>query len=123
MTATLTDLGIAAARVAFVMGFVLNLGGLLTWVERKQSAVMQDRVGANRASILGIRLFGLFHPLADAIKMFTKEDFIPAKADKFLHTLAPFLSVFFALVAFAGIPFGDRLFLQNRVIDLQVAKI
>ena len=76
MTATLTDLGISVLRVAFVMGFVLNLGGLMTWVERKQSAVMQDRVGANRASILGFRLLGLFHPLADAVKMLVKEDFI-----------------------------------------------
>ena len=50
------DLGIAFGRVAFVMLFVLNLGGLLTWVERKQSAIMQDRIGANRASIFGIRI-------------------------------------------------------------------
>ena len=73
MSAVMVDLGIAFARVAFIMGFVLNLGGLLTWVERKQSAVMQDRVGAKRASILGLRLFGLFHPLADAVKMLTKK--------------------------------------------------
>src|SRR5438552_18144001 len=78
------DLSIAFGRVAFVMLFVLNLGGLLTWVERKQSAIMQDRIGANRASILGFRLLGLFHPLADAIKMLTKEDFRPARADRFL---------------------------------------
>jgi NADH-quinone oxidoreductase subunit H len=55
--------------------------------------------------------------------MFTKEDFIPANADWFLHTLAPFLSVFFAVVAFAGIPFGDQLVLGGRVIELQVAKV
>src|SRR5439155_1185630 len=48
------DLGIAFGRVAFVMLFVLNMGGLLTWVERKQSAIMQDRIGANRASIMGV---------------------------------------------------------------------
>src|SRR5947209_3250493 len=101
----------------------LNLAGFHTWVERKQSALIQDRIGANRASILGWRLMGLFHPLADAIKMFTKEDIIPAGADRVLHTLAPFFSVFFALVAFAGIPFGDRLVLGNLVVELQVAKI
>jgi NADH-quinone oxidoreductase subunit H len=66
---------------------------------------------------------GLFHPLADAVKMFTKEDIVPAGADKALHTLAPFFSVFFALVAFAGIPFGDRLVLGDRIIELQAAKI
>ena len=102
---------------------VLNLAGLHTWMERKQSAIIQDRIGANRASIFGFRVMGLFHPLADAVKMFTKEDIIPAGADKVLHTLAPFFSVFFALVAFAGIPFGDRLVLGDRVIELQVAKI
>jgi NADH-quinone oxidoreductase subunit H len=55
--------------------------------------------------------------------MFTKEDIVPAGADKRLHTLAPFFSVFFALMSFAAIPFGDRLILGDRVIELQVAKI
>src|SRR5438093_3447185 len=110
--------------LASIMFFgVMNLAGLHTWLERKQSAIMQDRIGANRASIFGLRAIGLFHPLADAVKMFTKEDIVPAGADRVLHTLAPFLSVFFALVAFAGIPFGDRLVLGNRVMELQVAKI
>jgi NADH-quinone oxidoreductase subunit H len=102
---------------------VLNLAALHTWLERKQSAIIQDRIGANRASILGFRLMGLFHPLADAIKMFTKEDLVPAGADRVLHTLAPFFSVFFALAAFAAIPFGDRLVFGGRVIELQIAKI
>ncbi|PYM29411.1 MAG: NADH-quinone oxidoreductase subunit H [Candidatus Rokuibacteriota bacterium] len=117
------DLGIAFGRVAFVMLFVLNMGGLLTWVERKQSAIMQDRIGANRASILGLRLFGLFHPLADAIKMLTKEDFRPARADRVLFGLAPFVSVFFALTAFASIPFGDTLRVGGREIPLQAVTL
>jgi NADH-quinone oxidoreductase subunit H len=117
------DLGIVFGRVAFAMMFVLNLGGLLTWVERKQSAIMQDRIGANRASILGFRVMGLFHPLADAIKMLTKEDFRPARADRFLFALAPFVSVFFALVAFAAIPFGDTLRLGDREIPLQAVTL
>ena len=120
---TAADLGIAFGRVAFVMLFVLNLGGLLTWVERKQSAIMQDRIGANRASIFGLRLMGLFHPLADAIKMLTKEDFRPARADRFLFSLAPFVSVFFALVAFASIPFGDTLRVAGREIPLQAVTL
>ena len=117
------DVGVAFGRVVFVMMFVLNLGGLLTWVERKQSAIMQDRIGANRASILGFRLMGLFHPLADAIKMLTKEDFRPARADKFLFSLAPFVSVFFALVAFASIPFGDTLRIGEREFQLQAVTL
>jgi NADH-quinone oxidoreductase subunit H len=117
------DVGVAFGRVVFVMMFVLNLGGLLTWVERKQSAIMQDRIGANRASILGFRIMGLFHPLADAIKMLTKEDFRPARADKFLFSLAPFVSVFFALVAFASIPFGDTLRIGEREFPLQAVTL
>jgi NADH-quinone oxidoreductase subunit H len=117
------DVGVAFGRVVFVMMFVLNLGGLLTWVERKQSAIMQDRIGANRASILGFRIMGLFHPLADAIKMLTKEDFRPARADRFLFSLAPFVSVFFALVAFASIPFGDTLRVGEREFQLQAVTL
>jgi NADH-quinone oxidoreductase subunit H len=117
------DVGIVFGRVLFVMMFVLNLGGLLTWVERKQSAIMQDRIGANRASIFGFRVMGLFHPLADAIKMLTKEDFRPAGADRFLFSLAPFVSVFFALAAFASIPFGDTLRVAGREIPLQAVTL
>ena len=103
---------------------VLNFAGFHTWVERKQSALIQDRIGANRADILGFRLLGVFHGIADAVKMFTKEDIIPEGADRTLHTLAPLFSVFFALVAFAAIPFGDRLILGGgRIIELQVVKI
>ena len=106
-----------------VLFAVLNLAGFHTWVERKQSALIQDRIGANRASIYGWTFMGLFHPLADSIKMFMKEDVVPAQVDKVLHTLAPFFSVFFALVAFAAIPFGDRIIVGDRVIELQIAKI
>ncbi|MGB7218616.1 MAG: complex I subunit 1 family protein [Vicinamibacterales bacterium] len=123
MTELMTDVAIKFA-VAFVMFFgVMNLAGLHTWIERKQSAIIQDRIGANRASIYGFTLMGLLHPLADAVKMFTKEDIIPAGADKVLHTLAPAFSVFFAMVAFAAIPFGDRLVIGDRIIELQAAKI
>ena len=80
---------------------------------------MQDRIGANRASIFGLRLWGLFHPLADAIKMLTKEEFYPARADRVLFGLAPFVSVFCALVAFASIPFGDTLSVAGREVPLQ----
>ena len=117
------DLLVKLTLAGIVLFAVLNLAGLHTWVERKQSALIQDRIGANRADIFGFRALGLFHALADAVKMFTKEDIVPAGADRTLHTLAPFFSVFFALVAFAAIPFGDRLILGDRVIELQVVKI
>jgi NADH-quinone oxidoreductase subunit H len=119
----LIDLAIAFGRVLFVMLFVLNVAALLGWVERKQSAIMQDRIGANRASIFGIRALGLFHPLADTLKMLTKEDFRPARADRLLFELAPFVSVFFALVAFASIPFGDTLQVAGRTVPLQAVTL
>ena len=104
---------------------VLNFAGFYTWVERKQSALIQDRIGANRADIFGFRLLGLFHGIADAVKMFTKEDIVPEGANKTLHLLAPLFSVFFALVAFAAIPFGPPLILGGveEPIKLQVASI
>ncbi len=118
------DLLIKLTLAGLVLFAVLNLAGLYTWVERKQSALIQDRIGANRADIFGFRALGLFHGIADAVKMFTKEDIVPRGADRSLHALAPFFSVFFALVAFAAIPFGDRLILgEARVIELQVVKM
>jgi NADH-quinone oxidoreductase subunit H len=114
---------IKLALAGIVFFAVLNLAGFHTWVERKQSALIQDRIGANRADIFGFRMLGMFHGVADVLKMFTKEDIVPAGANRNLHMLAPFFSVFFALVAFAAIPFGDRLIVGDRVIDLQVAKI
>jgi NADH-quinone oxidoreductase subunit H len=61
--------------------------------------------------------------IADPLKFLTKEDFIPPTGDKFLHTLAPCMALFTALVTFAVIPFGDVLVLGERVINLQVANI
>src|SRR5437868_4361373 len=110
-----------ASGTIFIM---FNIAGLLTWVERKQSAVMQDRIGANRASIFGFKALGLFHAIADVLKMLSKEEFIPQGANKFLFNLAPYLSVIFALVGFAAIPIGDRLILgNNHVVELQAANI
>lgn len=132
-------LGIA---ITFVLAFTVNqavmmFAALHTWIERKQSALMQDRIGANRARIVlpwkwaapinfllkPFNALGLFHPIADAIKMFTKEDFVPPSGDKFLHTLAPILSLTCAFLGFAAIPFGDTIHLFGRDINLQVAPI
>ena len=60
---------------------VAALAPVITWIERKQSAVMQDRIGANRADIAGITVLGLLHPLADVIKLLTKEDVVPDRRE------------------------------------------
>ena len=109
--------------VFFIFIFVFNTAALLTWVERKQSALMQDRVGANRASIFGLRLFGLFHIIADSLKMFFKEDFRPKGAERFIFSIAPGFSMFFALVAFATIPFADTLIVGGQKIAMQIASL
>jgi len=117
------DIWIKLALSAGTLFIMFNIAGLLTWVERKQSAVMQDRIGANRASIFGFKAMGLFHALADVLKMLSKEEFIPEGANKFLFNLAPYLSVTFALVGFAAIPIGGALILNNHVIQLQAANL
>jgi NADH-quinone oxidoreductase subunit H len=111
------------AKTTFIMTIVMTSGLLLSWVERKQSAIMQDRIGANRASILGISALGLVNNLADALKGITKEDYIPPKANKLLHTLAPFMACFTATAAFAVLPFGGEIRLPHldRAIPLVIA--
>lgn len=119
MTDILIKLGLAGGMILGMFG----VAGFLTWVERKQSAVMQDRIGANRASIFGFRAIGLFHAIADVLKMLSKEEFMPQGANKFLFNLAPYLSVTFALVGFAAIPIGGQLIVGDRVIELQAANL
>jgi NADH-quinone oxidoreductase subunit H len=120
----IVDLAIIVLKAVLVVVMVLNLAGILGWVERKGSALIQDRVGANRASIFGFAGLGLVNTLlADPVKFITKEDFIPASGDRFLHTLAPCMALFPALVTFAVIPFGDVLNLGERSINLQVANL
>lgn len=114
------DALIIFAKALFFLNAVLILTALLTWMERKQSAVMQDRIGANRATIFGIRAIGLFHIAADALKMFFKEDYVPRGADRVLHTIAPFAALFFALMSFAAIPFGSNIQIAGRDIALVV---
>jgi len=120
----IVDFAIIFLKAALVIGMVLNLAGILGWIERKGSALIQDRIGANRASIFGFAGLGLVNTLiADPLKFLTKEDFIPPAGDKFLHTLAPCMALFPALVTFAVIPFGDVLNLGERTINLQVANL
>jgi len=114
------DIGIVLAKIILALVWFLTLTLYLTWLERKESAVIQDRIGANRASIFGLRLIGLFQPFADAIKMIFKEDFVPAFSRKFLHTLAPFLSFFFVAVTISAMPFGDDVRIAGRTISLQI---
>jgi NADH-quinone oxidoreductase subunit H len=116
----MTDLGIVLIKIVLALVWFLVITLYLTWAERKESAVLQDRIGANRAQIFGLRLFGLLQPFADAIKMIFKEDFVPAFSRKFLHTLSPFLSFFFVAITVSAIPFGDDIRIAGKTISLQI---
>lgn len=120
MTETLYEMLIIFIKIVCAMIWLLACTLYLTWLERKESALIQDRIGADRASIFGIRIIGLFQPFADAIKMIFKEDFAPSFSRKFLHTMAPFISFFFVAITIAAIPFGDTLRIGNRTIHLQI---
>ena len=108
--------------VFLILALVMPLASLLTWAERRQSAMMQDRLGPNRANIGPIRLMGILHFVADALKMISKEDFVPEKAHRVLFSLAPILALAPVFIAFALVPFGPTIYPEEffRVIDLRV---
>src|SRR5713226_8515313 len=87
--------------IAVVLFVVLNLAAGLIWVERRLLALWQDRYGPNR-----VGPFGLGQIIADSVKLFTKEDWIPPFADKPVFVLAPAIIVATALISFAVVPFA-----------------
>lgn len=99
----------------YVVAFLMGMATILTWVERKQSAVMSDRIGANRAYLripftqVKLIWMGLFHGLADGAKMILKENFTPATYDRFCYHLAPWLVAVPVLLVFAVVPFGGSI--------------
>jgi NADH-quinone oxidoreductase subunit H len=118
------EIAIAVAKAVVILLIALQVMGLGVFFERKVSAIIQDRIGANRASILGFAGHGLINTLvADPIKFLLKEDVRPAGADRLLHTLAPVMAVIPAIAAFAVVPFGDVLEIGGRTINLQAAAL
>ncbi len=115
--------GAAAVKVLVLLNVIMGFTAMLTLAERKVSALMQDRIGPNRASVFGFAFDGLFHPVADGIKMLVKEDFVPAKAEKLLFTLAPFFALVPVLALFAFIPFGDYVMVFGYQVGLQIAQV
>jgi NADH-quinone oxidoreductase subunit H len=100
------SLGFIITSIIILLTFAITLliATYSTYAERKVAAFMQDRIGPNRAGPLG-----LAQPLADAVKMFLKEDFIPAQANKWLFIAGPCLAMLTALMSSAVIPFGDSI--------------
>ena len=100
--------------------FILSLTVAMysTLFERKFAAFFQDRFGPNRAG-----KWGLLQPLADGIKLFFKEEFVPSSADKLLYVLGPSLSMFVALLTTAVIPWGTPVIIGGKQYTLQVADV
>jgi NADH-quinone oxidoreductase subunit H len=134
------DLLVYVVFMGYAIGVMLGIATLFTWVERKQSAIMADRIGANRCYIripfTNIKLvwMGLFHGIADGAKMLLKENFTPTTYDRFCYNLAPWLAAVPVLVVFAVIPFGGTIvpgdlipplrdFFGERSYSMQVAKL
>ncbi len=100
--------------VAFVALLVSVM--MMVWFERKVIADMQNRIGPNRAGP-----WGLLQTLADGIKLFFKEDLLPAQADRRIFRLAPYLAIVPAFLSFAIVPVGGVVHIAGHAVSLQVA--
>ena len=111
-------------KTLFIIFVVVGaLAPVITWIERKQSALMQDRIGANRADIAGITILGLLHPAADVLKLLSKEDVVPAGANRVMHLIAPVIAAVPAIIAYAVIPFGAVYAFGDTTVNLVVADL
>jgi NADH-quinone oxidoreductase subunit H len=108
---TSRDFIILIIKIVVIFGAVMNVVGLLSWIERKVMARVQMRPGPTR-----VGPFGLLQPLADLLKFVFKEEVIPTQANKFLYIAAPLISLIPAFLTFAVVPFGPSL----QVTDLSV---
>ncbi len=109
---------ISLIKIVLVLLVILTVVANLVYVERKVSAFIQNRIGPNRVGPLG-----LLQSPADVLKLFIKEDIVPTNANRFIHTLAPIISITVALVTFAVIPFGNTIELFGYTIHLMIADV
>ena len=106
-------------KILIIMFGVLVLGAAIAvYAERRVSAFIQERVGPNRVGPGGI-----LQPFADVVKLVMKEDIVPRQANRFIHDLAPIISISIALSTFAIIPFGNTIELFGRHIKLMIADV
>jgi NADH-quinone oxidoreductase subunit H len=105
-------------KYAVMFGLFINIAPVMVWVERRGAGLIQDRPGPNR-----VGPFGLFQPLADALKFMFKEDVTPALADKPLYLLAPVLALMPAFTTLVVLPFGPDLTVFGRTIPLVVTNV
>ncbi|NNG00741.1 MAG: NADH-quinone oxidoreductase subunit NuoH [Desulfobacteraceae bacterium] len=118
MTLWISGYILLLVKFGLVLGCLLFLAAYLVWAERKLLARLQIRYGPNRAG-----KFGLLQPIADAVKMITKEDIIPAEADQSIFLLAPTVVAATALLMFAVVPFGESLAIMGQRIPLVITDL
>jgi NADH-quinone oxidoreductase subunit H len=104
--------------IAVIIFASLGIALYTTFAERKVAAILQDRPGPNRAGP-----FGLLQPLADGLKLITKEEIIPNTSNKALFILGPGLAMTAALMTCAVVPWGNKVEMFGRSIALQIADI
>jgi len=106
------------AKTLCLLGVILGLVSYTVYAERKVCALIQDRVGPNRVGIplTRIRILGLGQPIADAVKLVLKENFIPRSVNRFYYYIAPKLSMIPPILVLAVLPFGSQLFGEKMVI-------
>lgn len=104
--------------IVVIFAITMLMAMYSTLAERKVAAWLQDRVGPNRAGAGGI-----LQPLADGLKLFSKEEFLPDTPNKFLFVVGPAVSMSVALMTSAVIPWGDRLQIAGREVILQATDI
>jgi NADH-quinone oxidoreductase subunit H len=109
---------ISVVKIAIVLVVLLTAVAYTVYAERRVSAFIQDRYGPNR-----VGYEGLLQPIADIFKLLLKEDIVPVKATKSIHSLAPMISLFVALTTIAVVPFGNTINLFGREIRLQIADV
>lgn len=109
---------VLAAKSAFLLIILLQVVPIMAWVERRGSALMQNRLGPNRLGPLG-----LFQSIADAVKFIFKEDPVPGHVEPFFYVIAPLVAVVPAFMTFGVIPFASSIMIDGRVINFQVADL
>lgn len=119
----LIEFGLILTKALFVVITCLSMVPVLVWLERKGSALMQDRIGPNRAAIGFIRLGGLIHLIADSVKLLSKEHLIPKGVHFFHYMLAPILIAGISLMVMAVVPFADVVKINDYQIPMQVLNI
>lgn len=112
------DLIEALVKIVIVIGALITGSAVMVFLERKISAYIQNRIGPNR---VGPR--GWLQPIVDVVKLLMKEDIVPKSANRFIHDLAPILSISIALCTFAVIPFGNMIELFGKPVKLMIADV